>query len=591
MQMPLRNLCLKNYNRCHMSDSLQKAILRVFTVVLSLVAFHVPAFGNVPPAETILSADVNAGHVKIFGEIKISTDAQIMDTPFASPLFGYVWRIVPGKTLVATFRIPEGVGRVIIKTREIGYPDTTEDAPLDLSVNGTPVEIQVPHPEKRKIRIVDITDKIREGDVNTLQLRTQHTTFGLQTLAIVYAVVPPVAQWETSDKTFVLTLLSPVKGQSISLEREVKISWIAQNMPEGAKVTIQYSDSPNRWNTIVSWIPYNYPTKTGNIGQLLWKPPSASQNLQFRILYNGVLNLTPSDMFTAIENGDYQKVKVMLEQKPDMAQLTLPDNEYGWNILHLAALKGQSEIVYILLQFVDVNARDNNGNTALHLASLKGHREVVELLLAEDAEINPMNHDGKTPLNLAIERGQKQIELLLREFGAVAVASGSLFAAIQQGDLGTVEKLLQWKPNLINEAINGLQPIHVAAKEGNNKLIEVLVAHGADLHAQDQNGFTPLHIAVLYHKYSTVRALLRQRADINAADAKQRTPLHLAVIEVHDDLVKLLLDQGAQVGMQDNEGRTPLELAELLHAQYLQEKKRLKIRQYEEMIELLRYGR
>jgi len=50
---------------------------------------------------------------------------------------------------------------------------------------------------------------------------------------------------------------------------------------------------------------------------------------------------------------------------------------------------------------VDVNGRDNWGETSLHLATLEGHKEIVELLIANGADVNAKNEYGKTPPNWA----------------------------------------------------------------------------------------------------------------------------------------------------------------------------------------------
>ena len=42
----------------------------------------------------------------------------------------------------------------------------------------------------------------------------------------------------------------------------------------------------------------------------------------------------------------------------------------------------------------DVNATDNDGNTALIMAALMGHRAVVEVLLENSADVNATNNYG-----------------------------------------------------------------------------------------------------------------------------------------------------------------------------------------------------
>ena len=62
------------------------------------------------------------------------------------------------------------------------------------------------------------------------------------------------------------------------------------------------------------------------------------------------------------------------------------------------------------------NSTNDSGATALHLAAGKGNLEIVELLLAQGAEVNSADKDGHTPLFLAIFSWQKSVaEFLLAQ--------------------------------------------------------------------------------------------------------------------------------------------------------------------------------
>ncbi|XP_011696317.1 PREDICTED: E3 ubiquitin-protein ligase MIB2-like [Wasmannia auropunctata] len=82
-------------------------------------------------------------------------------------------------------------------------------------------------------------------------------------------------------------------------------------------------------------------------------------------------------------------------------------NEFGCNILHAAALRGNADAMERLVthahHLVDVQMED--GNAALHLAALKGHREVAAILLSQNggrAKVDLRNNLGQTPLCLAV---------------------------------------------------------------------------------------------------------------------------------------------------------------------------------------------
>ena len=67
---------------------------------------------------------------------------------------------------------------------------------------------------------------------------------------------------------------------------------------------------------------------------------------------------------------------------------------------------------------VDVNGRDEHGNTSLIEAARFGHDEVVTALLTAKADINAKNDEGKTALMLAAEGGHDETVKVLTVAGA-----------------------------------------------------------------------------------------------------------------------------------------------------------------------------
>ncbi len=89
----------------------------------------------------------------------------------------------------------------------------------------------------------------------------------------------------------------------------------------------------------------------------------------------------------------------------------------GYTALGLAASTGSAEVVQALLaanSWVDVNARQHDGNTPLTVASAKGRADIVRLLLAAKADAGSTDNDGKTALMLALENDHAEVANLLR---------------------------------------------------------------------------------------------------------------------------------------------------------------------------------
>lgn len=92
-------------------------------------------------------------------------------------------------------------------------------------------------------------------------------------------------------------------------------------------------------------------------------------------------------------------------------------NNYGCTALHIASLRGHSEVVKKLLQFhaeVDVISRNWRRETALHLAYLGGYPGVVKSLLEAKASVDNPTCYGQTSLFLAsVGRHSAMVKILL----------------------------------------------------------------------------------------------------------------------------------------------------------------------------------
>ncbi|PHZ12613.1 ankyrin, partial [Rhizopus microsporus ATCC 52813] len=76
----------------------------------------------------------------------------------------------------------------------------------------------------------------------------------------------------------------------------------------------------------------------------------------------------------------------------------------GWTPLHEAALRGQIDVIKLLIKHgADVNARGGEElDTPLHDATENNHCDVVELLLENGANPFAKNASNLEPLDIAI---------------------------------------------------------------------------------------------------------------------------------------------------------------------------------------------
>src|SRR5579862_7018293 len=109
----------------------------------------------------------------------------------------------------------------------------------------------------------------------------------------------------------------------------------------------------------------------------------------------------PNQLFLAAENGNKDAVEAVLAKKG--MKVNAKESTFGMTALHVAASKGHTEIVELLLaNGSDIEAKEETGRTPLHTAAFRGHATVVEVLIAKGANVNALTNDGKTPLDWAL---------------------------------------------------------------------------------------------------------------------------------------------------------------------------------------------
>jgi|SRR6185312_2087396 len=110
--------------------------------------------------------------------------------------------------------------------------------------------------------------------------------------------------------------------------------------------------------------------------------------------------MTFEEAHRAIKRGQTN----LLEEAVPAALSVNSSNRFGWTLLMLAALEGNTKIGTLLLdRGADVAALNNFGESALSLAAHKGHLPFVKLLKLRGASgnVRPHGHDLESWLRSA----------------------------------------------------------------------------------------------------------------------------------------------------------------------------------------------
>jgi ankyrin repeat protein len=148
-----------------------------------------------------------------------------------------------------------------------------------------------------------------------------------------------------------------------------------------------------------------------------------------------------------------------------------------------------------------LNTPNGSGNTAISMAVNKRKTAMVKYLLDKGAEISIKSDQlGLTPLEDAATRedssangifamlieAQKKKDPELHNIGA------ALHMASRYGALKNVQILIENGANPTAKSLEGLTPLHEAAKEGRKPVVEYLLSKKVEVNPKDRDGYTPM---------------------------------------------------------------------------------------------------
>lgn len=269
-------------------------------------------------------------------------------------------------------------------------------------------------------------------------------------------------------------------------------------------------------------------------------------NLVFVLI---ISNINAQDIFNAAYYGNYDAVKLHVENNPD---LVFASNNNGRYALEMAAQTGQVEIVKFLLDNgAKINQQNQYGVSALHMASIYGGSTgLIQLLLDRGAQINIRNSRNLTPLNYALFGRQKEIaDILLDNKAELEIENQDphelLYIASSSGIKRITDMLVNDKIDYSFKWENGNTFLHSAAEGGLKEFAELAISKGVDVNSKNNYGHAPIHLAAANNNMNLVELLIQKGTDINVETINGRTALHIARANDHHDIAEFLLENNA----------------------------------------------
>ena len=257
--------------------------------------------------------------------------------------------------------------------------------------------------------------------------------------------------------------------------------------------------------------------------------------------------------------GRIETMKALLLEKADIESV----NKKGWTPLLAAVNQEKSMAVLTLLQNnANIKHQDNEGNTALHLAAERGDSPTIKVLLPR-AETEIVNNKRWTPLLVAAQAGKSAAVSQLLQAGANInyqdpLGNTALHLAAGSGDIKTIQQLL---PKADKEATNNAEqtPLFMAVYGRRLDAVQLLLDQGANVNAQDAFGQTCLITSVIYPVITEL--LLKEGAKVDHQDKTGNTALHHTVMLNKKETAEVLLTWKADTMIRNNDNVSPLVLA------------------------------
>ncbi|KAL2796252.1 ankyrin repeat-containing domain protein [Aspergillus keveii] len=275
----------------------------------------------------------------------------------------------------------------------------------------------------------------------------------------------------------------------------------------------------------------------------------------------------------AVNSDNLEAVQLMLRN----SSTVLPRDSAGFGPLILAALRGQEEMVRLLVLAgaTVVCSKFSDWERAMQRAVSSGSEVACRLLLEAGVESDGPNGDGlqiciKDLLGVAANKGNTAIFQLLWEF-FVATPSEREYTASRlvssAADSGSVD-LIKWLFNVgakLKEGPPGTSTaLHLAAsnsKSDSEALVTYLLDQGANIEAIDGSHQTPLLASMRHGSLGVIRLLFARGANALAIRPRGMNALHLAATNRRHDLIPDLCAAGVPVKGRMHTTETPLHIA------------------------------
>jgi ankyrin repeat protein len=203
------------------------------------------------------------------------------------------------------------------------------------------------------------------------------------------------------------------------------------------------------------------------------------------------------------------------------------------------------------LHLIDVKSERNW--TPMHIAIVRGNSEVAISLLQMGADPNTRSVSDSLPaIVTAASIGDAKVVRALLQAGAdpnltSPTISSALFHSCISGSMDICTALLRAGARPSGAVGTCLPPLHAACVKRHSRIVQELIDHGADIHELNALGYSPIFTSIASGCVLCMASLCSAGADIDAP-CRGWTPLRFALYLSRAKCADMLRDLGARSG-------------------------------------------
>lgn len=303
------------------------------------------------------------------------------------------------------------------------------------------------------------------------------------------------------------------------------------------------------------------------------------KGVTIKIAYRLVDSLVKMDekdhhLLRACQGGSADEVKDLLEKGVNVNV----KNELGNTPLIEAVNSGRLNVVKILINSeASLNERNEDGWSALTIAAFNGRIDLVKVLIEAGADVNSKTWLNNTPLSFAVckydshqlngKSNDLSLVQMLIDAGADVNATNDYGETplIKISDCCVLDVARFWL-NYNGENKKHFKSFRKVSVKRHKELVRILIKNGADVNLQNSEGNTSIIRAAITGKYELIKYLIfKENAKINVKNFNGETALHVAAKYNQMNVVDVLLDADADVRVKNNKNQTAFEVAVKYH--------------------------